>query len=298
MWNKISKKLPTNYTYKYQHQIADEFVKEFAAVFHTSINKVKAAINMRELELAIQTGNVDAFMLKLNWDLLLKDSLYTQWTPIIYETANKSGQQAWKNLSLRGSFNMKNPYAEKWVREHAAELVVQVVEETKAGIRKIIVDGFVHSNPPVQMARKIRDWIGLTNREEAAVLNYWEKLLEEGDAKRADDMADTYYKRMLNKRAMRIARTETLTASNQGTVASWQQAQQEGYLLPETRRVWIAATQSDRTCKFCMSFDGQEATVDGMFKAKNPDYGESSGPVLHVNCRCAQGLRTVLPEVK
>ncbi len=68
-------------------------------------------------------------------------------------------------------------------------------------------------------------------------------------------------------RAMRIARTETIAASNQGAVFGYKEA-------GVNRTEWWAA-RDERLCELCNTLHGQ----------KN-DIGEGFVPPAHVNCRC------------
>jgi len=85
-----------------------------------------------------------------------------------------------------------------------------------------------------------------------------------------------------------IARTEMITAVNEGLQQSWQEAQDQGMLPKSAVKVWLT-TPDDRQCPICEELDGQEQPLDGMFEV--PGTGEFvSGPTAHPQCRCALAI--------
>jgi len=91
-------------------------------------------------------------------------------------------------------------------------------------------------------------------------------------AKAIDDRID-YIGR---SRAETLARTETMTAYNQGSLTQY-----EKHGITEVE--WLAAP-GDRTCDECMDLDGEKFPIDS-----KPDCP------LHVNCRCV--WLPVIPDV-
>ena len=95
------------------------------------------------------------------------------------------------------------------------------------------------------------------------------------------------------RRAERIARTETLKASNQATNYAYKQT---GYV---TGKQWFA---NPGACEFCSAFDGKVFGLDDTFAQRGQtvegadggtyavSYEDIENPPLHPNCRC-----TILP---
>jgi hypothetical protein len=101
-----------------------------------------------------------------------------------------------------------------------------------------------------------------------------------------DAMVDRYAQRSLNYRAITIARTETLRASNWGQLESWNQAAAQGLLNKNTvRRMWLTA-EDERTCQICEPIP--DMNPDGV--ALDEDFDTPDGaitiPPAHVSCRC------------
>lgn len=289
---RVYKKSPKDPSWGYIHDAADLFIKKLTDGVALILRNLQNEIDLSDIEEAIKRNDPAYIINNINWADQFDDKLLNQYEPAISSIMAITGTEAWNRLELPLSFTIRNPYSERWMAEHGAQLVVQVTEETKAAIRRVVLDGFELGKPPRELAKRIREMVGLTERDAKAVLNYWAKLSEEADltAARVDTMADTYAKRLLRKRALNIARNETMEASNEGTRDSWLTARDNEFILPESVRVWIAATQSDRTCPICMDFDGREASLDEPFIS--PTYGERMNAHAHISCRCAQGLRS------
>jgi hypothetical protein len=148
-----------------------------------------------------------------------------------------------KPAKLLIKFDPKNQRAQDWARKHAAELAVNIAETTRQAIADAIVQAFEDGEEP-----------------EDAIL---------------DAVGD-------ETRARLIARTEVLTATNEGQRAAWDAAVDAGLLTGNERRAWIATPGA---CDECEALDGTTTDLDGVY----PDDG-GDGPPLHPNCRCTEGI--------
>jgi SPP1 gp7 family putative phage head morphogenesis protein len=211
----------------------------------------------------------------------------------------QTAKQKTTKISFR--FDRTNPSAVAWVERHAAELVTEVTDQTRIAIRKVITRAFVEGIPPRQSAELLRKVVGLHSRDEDAVANLRERILESPGGKvfagktairvpengmpkaRLRQILNTYSDRLLNRRALLIARTETIRGSNEGQNQLWKQAVNAGQLPRNTNRVWIT-TEDERVCPTCSQLDGKTAKINGSFE------GKFDGPPAHPTCRCTTGL--------
>lgn len=146
-------------------------------------------------------------------------------------------------VKLAMKFDVSDPNAIAWAREHAAELADGLSETTEEAVRTAIAN-----------------------------------TLETGD-----DAWDAVFEAVGSEaRATAIARTEIMTAANEGQRQGWDQAVEAGLLPEDARKVWIA---TPGCCDLCDELDETETTLDGEY----PDPG-GDGPPLHPNCRCTEGI--------
>lgn len=166
------------------------------------------------------------------------------------EVEHAPGQ--WRALELRVlkrplamRFDATNPAAVAWAKDHAAELAKNLSETTEQVIKDAIA-----------------------------------RVTEEGDLDQAYDVIEAAVGD--DARAELIARTEVMTAANEGQRQAWDQATDEGLLTGDERVAWIATADA---CPLCEELDGAERDLDGEY----PDDG-GEGPPLHPNCRCTEGI--------
>lgn len=159
--------------------------------------------------------------------------------------AMKAAALATAAAPLKMRFDVSNPLAVKWAKEHAAELATQISDTTEQAIRDAVA-----------------------------------KAVESGDLSAAIDEIETAVGD--DTRAELIARTEIMTAANEGQRQAWDQAAEAGFLSGDERRVWIAAGDA---CPLCDALDGEETDLGGSYSGDGGD-----GPPLHPNCRCTEGI--------
>lgn len=148
---------------------------------------------------------------------------------------------------LKISFNAEDEDAIAWAEEHAAELARDISATTRENIAAAIVDAF---------------------KEGGVVRDAYDAILAAvGD----------------ETRAQLIARTETMTAANEGQRQAWSQAIDAGLLSATSKRVWI--TVGDDACPECQDLEGVEVALDEDYPNDGGD-----GPPLHPNCRCTEGI--------
>jgi hypothetical protein len=190
--------------------------------------------------------------------------------------------------SIGMAFDKTSPYAVQWASRHAAELVRDISEDTRRVLRQIVRQMFVKQIPPRDAARLVKDVIGLTERMAAQVSARLERGWSAADVRQ-------YAARLVRQRAMMIARTESIRASNEGQRQAWAQAVQKGQLTGQELRTWIV-TPDDRLCPTCSAMDGQQVGLNAPFQL--PDGSTVQTPPAHPLCRCAQGLvRVPTPPV-
>jgi hypothetical protein len=199
--------------------------------------------------------------------------------------------------SLRASFDLDNPMSLSYARNHVPRLITHVSEGAKETVRQVLAQGFLERRTPDWMAREIKKTIGLTPKQKDAVFNFkaraFAKLIKDGKTQlqaedRANAMSERYAKSVLAKRAVLIARTETIRVSASGTHMAWKEAQAEGTLPPGSKRKWVSGL-SDRTCPICLELSGQDPVgIDEPWKSSY--VGAIDLPPAHPACRCSISL--------
>lgn len=186
------------------------------------------------------------------------------------------------------SFSGVNAFAQEAAIRHGATMVAQVTNETRVAIRVVTAQAFAHGIPPREAAQLIKPLIGLTRRQAISAQRVYLRAVADGVGRQAArELAKRAADRLLRRRALLIARTETIKASTGGQMAGWRVAQQRGLLGFRAKKMWIV-TEDDRLCPYCRAMDGATTFVGTDFVSV---FGQRvSGPPLHPACRCAIGL--------
>lgn len=193
-------------------------------------------------------------------------------------------------------FNIRNPAAESWLRDHSAALVQGILDDQRAMIRSYLTVGLANGANPRTSAldlvgrvgasgKREGGFIGLTDSQSGWVTAYAEELASENPRaalsralrdKRFDravikaaetgqpipddliaKMVTTYKNRALRFRAEGIARTEAMTALHEAQEQSMEQAVSSGAVAASTVSfVWNTAEDA-RVRETHKPMDGQ-----------------------------------------
>lgn len=274
-----------------EHRIADQALPRMRRLILAAIRAARQVVRLDTLTLAWEHGAehvlraipFDAIRTRLwgDFHLILRDTL--ERSAVLLQERIDVQKDTLGTLGFR--FDLTNPRVFEWIERHAANLVVGIDEESKRAIRTVLERMFRDGIPPRTAAREIRDLIGLTERQITAVENY---RLTLGESDRVGQLTAEYSERLLRQRAENIARTESMTASNQGQHELWRQARDQGFIEPEQKRKWII-TPDERLCEICAPVpDNGPVGLDEPFVL-----GDGSivmNPPGHPQCRCTTAL--------
>lgn len=283
--------------------LADRFAPKIARAFLAAVERTRSQTTVDRVVSALQTGSPDRAAAALDLDALLADALRGVSLPpdlpsvatTLRELYSAAGAEAVARgpaeARLRMRFDLLNPRAVDFLRRYDFALVQELTSATTEGLRSIMVRAFDEGIPPRRAAREIRDTVGLTRRMEQAVANYRAELRAAGrDTDQVDRMTARYRRQVLNRRALNIARTETVRAANEGLLEQERQMREAAILGDDARRMWTV-TRDDRLCEICAAIPGlnkQGRTLDEPFATP---LGNVMTPPAHPSCRCV--VRTV-----
>ncbi len=185
-------------------------------------------------------------------------------------------------------FDLFDPAQERHIAEYALRQIVEMSNAQREAIRAAVRDQSVLEGiGPIEVARTIRQAIGLTTYQQSVVASFrtqldqldpralerelrdkrYDRTLRAAiasntplDADKINAMVDAYHRRMLALRAQTIARTESIRAESYGGLSRAQQILDQNPELEVTKR-WLA-TADNRTRDTHRDLNGKE--VDGM----------------------------------
>lgn len=316
--------------YEWLHEIADSLAPDVRERFLVAIDAIRGTANEAQLIAALDAGDFERIMEILGLGAQGgaeggQDILHHLLEPV-EQGVQRAGHAAIETtpaLARLGGhaamrFDMVNPHTVQAVQQHGFNMIRQITDDTRNGVRGIVAHALEFGGHPYEQARQIRQLVGLTENQAAAVTNY-RRLLTANDPEalarelrdrrfdpsvrsalrdrtplpkaQIDTMVQRYADRMLANRAETIARTETINAARLGTQAAWRQAGEKGLLSHNKIRQGWMVTPDDRLCEYCaavpdMNPDG--VPLGGQFETP---FGPVDGPTLHPNCRCIVYLK-------
>ncbi len=277
------------------HRIADKAVPRFAGTLLFEVRNTQKKINVAALSRAVASGNIsemEKLLLLPDLDANLKRKYRKQMHDVLNEAGVASVKLQPKVLAgAFGRFDLTNPRAVRWAQQKSATLVAaDITPSVQATIRTVIASGIRDGVPVRETARRLRSSFGLTPNQWNSVANFQNKQLAAGvTPKRAQESAEAFSRKVLRRRALNIARTETIDAGVQGRAELWDQAADKGLIdRSKVTRQWIV-TPDDRLDEIICApmpdmAENQNVKIDGMFTTGIGDL--VSGPPAHPQCRC------------
>jgi hypothetical protein len=188
---------------------------------------------------------------------------------------NRRGLAAGRSLAvgtdiLGMSFDLENPRVLFWSSRQAGELITEMSDTTRSAIREMITDGLSRGVAPRQLAKEIRNAVGLRSDQVKRLA----KLREEG---KTPAQLNKAIRKMRDQRSLLIARTETMRAANEGLKETWTQAREEGLLPANVKREWMSNTD-------------RHTDRDGVRIGITESWPWLSEPGAEPNCGCSQGI--------
>jgi hypothetical protein len=325
----------------------DEDVRRLAALiaaletrirdeFLAAIERLRGSVDVRALADALAAGQIDRALAILSDQLIargfdpLRAAIVNGMIAAAQSTALAVSPLVVPALgSVEVRFDVLNPRTAAFLNRYAFDLIQRLSAETRQTVKEVITAGVTAGENPRDVARDVRQTIGLLPRQEAAVQNY-RRLLNERSAEaltralrdrrfdatlrramrtgkpiaadKIDRMVERYRARYLKYRSEVIARTEAARANAVGNHAMWQQQIDQG-LVTEDRilRKWVYTA------------DGRVRHAHATIPTRNPrgvgfaqPFDTELGPLLFpgdpnaapantIQCRCTVIYRVLPP---
>lgn len=266
--------------------------RQVASTYREAVRGLTADLDTSLLARALSSRSVGNAVQAFDWGQF-GNVMSTNRLPLLQQIGQtgKAEAKALGDVIGRYAFDVTDPRATSWAAARSSELVVQVSDQVRNQIRGIITSSFANQIEPREVRLELQQTVGLFDRWATAVTNQYERNVTQfigngmslSDAQtKAGVLADAYRDRLIEARASNIARTEIMTAANQGRAISWMQAGDAGLVdLSTAYKEWIAEGDA---CPDCEEVDGELVLVDDTF-----GNGEDMPPG-HPSCRCTAVL--------
>lgn len=268
--------------------LAERLGKQMADDLFAAWREMRGFIDVDALIGALSVGDIDAAVAIVEGTDVAEALEPARQTlrEALWMVGSEAAREIAEAFGVDFTFEMISPEALEELRKFGAAMVKDVSEATKAAIRQALVDAYAEGETAQEVARKIRNWIGLTERDwklaEKRVARWRE--LGYSEAK-IEDMIEKWVEKKIAERAETIALNELVYAANRGQEMAWNAAVRAGFLDPNNvEREWIAAGD-ERMCEICEQGDGMRAPLNEPFPNGFDRPNDS-----HIRCRCTEGL--------
>ncbi len=247
--------------------------KELRKLINEWMEEMRKMVN-KGLNEQIRKDQADSLTLELTeWEIVETKGI-VKIKPAILDIISKSGENTTQLFSIEASFDTLNTQAVELAETITSTMVREVTDETRKGISYAIRDGLQGGRSIPQIAKSIKPLVGLTESQVISVANYEERLLIDRptwNRKQIDRGVNKYERKKHRERTRMIARTESSTAMNEGSL--------NVYESEEVDVEWIAVAGNEFDPEECQDNDGKIFSI-----------AEARGRIpVHPNCECLWG---------
>jgi hypothetical protein len=198
---------------------------------------------------------------------------------------------------ISGSMNVIDPMAVAYANQQSGGLIVEISTKMRASIQQMITAAASGEISSYDVAKMLRSVIPLHTAWATAVQNTYTNTMRDAllddtidmatARSRAVNAAAAHSKRLTIARSWNIARTETMTAANNGKFAGWSDAVDKGWMVPDSLKIW---EEGRDPCPQCAPLVGEIRRWDEPFS------NGKQMPPEHPSCRCTAD--TLPPDQK
>lgn len=268
--------------------LARDLAREFRSVRET--------LPAERLEAAIRANNLQLIERIIDW-AVMGERLQDAAKPSMRQSYKRGAEVTNGKLTRAGiniRFSVMDPRAEEWAQRASSDLIVQITDEQRRNVREIIAEAHRDGVSPQDTAARIRQNVGLTERQMNAVARYGQRLVDqELPSDKISRLLDKYSDALLRQRSETIARTELLRAANEGQLQTVREGIKQNKIeVRRTFRQWIVTDDDRLDTEICLPMSEPEAgevRIDQPWVL--PDGREVFNPTdSHPNCRCSWNL--------
>ncbi len=308
---------------------ADQISSQVRQAFLDAVRRMQGNVDVEQLKALLEQGRINEALSLVTPTDVSNDLLpFTDAITAATISAARTSAQLQNNVSgIALSFGQTNPQTVSFLRSYEMTLIREMTTDALSSVRAAIQDGVTAGRNPIDIARDVRQFIGLTQYQTQAVLNY-RGYLETGNANalaralrdrrfdpsvsravsgdislstdQIDRMVARYTESYLKYRSETIARTEARRSLGAGSQQLWNQAVQAGKVdADQVTKKWV--TVGDHKVRDAhVELDGEEVGLNEPFDNElgeimypgDPDADEGNT----INCRCVAIYRFKLKK--
>jgi hypothetical protein len=315
-------------------KLLSKLERDMRQAFIAAVKRLGDRIDVGKIAALLRAGRISEAIGTVNASMVMNGfrpiAMQASYSTVF--AAQTTAQQAQDLVQYDIVFDHADTETLSYLRTHEMNLIREMTAQALASVKDAIIRGQREGRNPRSTALDVRQFIGLTQRQSTAVMNY-RLALEQMDRdamrrelrdKRFDTtvlqsildgkpmspekinrMVERYREKYLSYRATTIARTEALRAANGGTHLAWSQQVKNGRVpLGAIRRQWYHSHD--------LRVRNSHLRIPGMNKngvGLNEPFKSPLGPILYpgdieadaantINCRCTVIFNVDMSQMK
>lgn len=313
-------------------RLAEQFQRSLSGEFLSAIERLRERIDLAQIRRLLEAGQI-AQAIAVVSEAAVANAMgpFAQAVAAATVGAGQSAAAvigAYRHLhNLDVVFNSTNPGLVRHLETYRMDLIRELTDQARYNVQRVITEGASAGKGPRDVAREVRQHIGLTRAQSRYVSNYRLQLEQldvgalqrqlrdrrfDGVVARAiegqtpltrekiDQLVARYEARWLKHRSETIARTEAIRAANTGNQEAWRQANEQRMFEGGTViRQWVY-THDDRTRSWHRNIPSLNPRGVGLEQPFQTDLGpimypgDPNAPAANtINCRCTMVIKYV-----
>lgn len=268
------------------YEIANRFGDRLSSEFMEAVEKLSDAVYSEQILAKLASRvNADDIAASIEFDYNPEPHLKKLFT-VSVNLKNREFAQ----LGGMTSYKYIDPLAQEWLKNWAAAEVTQISETTREAIAEIIRRGYADGKTYHEIARELRQQVGLTSRHVEFMRKTAENMMKKGFSQNEiDQYLYKYSQRAVRERARFIAINEISEATTHATYWSTKTAVSRRILSPERHIAFRIITKDDRVCPICLGLEGETRRLpDGTYASTGMSVAK-----VHPACRCVEGVMDI-----
>jgi len=152
--------------------LASRLEPQLAQTILAGLNAMANAVDVDGILAALQTGDIAKVLAALGID---PEAAFVNLQPILLDGVYGGAAAAATQIRLTNAtfgFNRLNPRLISWLQTYHLGLIREIGDSTKEAVRTLLIDGMTKGQGPRQTAVRIKEVVGLTERQARAVSNF------------------------------------------------------------------------------------------------------------------------------
>lgn len=272
--------------YKVQVSIGDKHAARIKRAFLNRTLQTRDATAWSEVEKAIPAGAMVVYN-TIQWGKWLPGEqvkpaygeMYERSRLYLQKYAVEKAEQ--KFVFDPETFRMPNPEAERWLLQWSATEITNLARQDRDVVREVLSNGMKDKKTVKQIAKELKQVIGLNERQYVAWNNYRANLIKNGmSPARVETLSEKYYNKLAKYRAETVGLTESHTATNEAWSDQVRTMTREGTLDARRYEMSWLVTPDDRLCEVCQAMVGSTSSLEAQ------NFNGVGIPPRHPRCRC------------